>query len=207
MLGAAAILQDGHDSETRNRTAVTIAGSARRANRMITDLLDFTRARLGGGIPVRRASTDLAMVCRKVVREIAAAAAPREIHIVGDGDFDGMWDADRAAQVIANLISNALQYSPEESSVTVALKEQTDAVVLTVSNRGERISPEVAREIFSPFRRGGAQGTGGNRDGLGLGLYIVAEIMRAHGGSATLASDDDQTCFTTVWPRTPAEAR
>jgi signal transduction histidine kinase len=205
MLGAAAILQDGDDADTRNRTAVTIAGSARRAGRMITDLLDFTRARLGGGIPVRPATTDLALVCRKVVREVAAAAAPRRIEVVAEGSAHGMWDADRAAQVISNLLSNALQYSPQDTSVTVTLAEREEGVILSVCNRGEKIPPSVAGVLFSPFRRGNASGNSGNRDGLGLGLYIVGEIMRAHGGSVTVCSDDDQTCFSTVWPRKALE--
>ena len=202
MLGAASILQDGDDSDTRNRTAVTIAGSARRAGRMITDLLDFTRARLGGGIPVTPAATDLALVCRKVVREIAAAAAPRPIEVVAKGSFNGMWDADRAAQVVANLISNALQYSPEDSSVIVTLAEREEGIELSVWNRGEKIPAASVSALFSPFRRGlSAIGSSGNQEGLGLGLYIVEEIMRAHGGSVTVSSDDEQTCFTTFWPR------
>jgi signal transduction histidine kinase len=168
---------------------------------MITDLLDFTRARLGGGIPVTLAPTNLAQVCRKVVREVAAAAASREIAVVEKGSFDGMWDADRAAQVIANLLSNALHYSREDSVVKVTLAEREDKVILTVSNRGEKIPSAVANSLFSPFRRGALTPAAGNREGLGLGLYIVEEIMRAHGGNVMLSSDDEETCFATVWPR------
>ena len=136
------------------------------------------------------------------MREIAAAAAPRPIEVVAKGSFNGMWDADRAAQVVANLISNALQYSPEDSSVIVTLAEREEGIELSVCNRGEKIPAAIASELFSPFRRGlSAIGSSGNQEGLGLGLYIVEEIMRAHGGSVTVSSDDERTCFSTFWPR------
>lgn len=176
-----------------------IATSADRMGQMIADLLDFTRGRLGGGIPVEPDSADLARVCRQVVQELAAAHSDRRVALGVAGDATGRWDGTRLGQVVANLLANALQYSPPGSPVEVGVRGERDRVVLTVHNQGPPVPPAVRATIFDPFRRGRSDAGG---EHLGLGLYIVQQIVLAHRGKIDLrSSEGDGTTFEVSLPR------
>ena len=176
------------------RTAMAVVGSARRATRMVADLLDFTRAGLGGGMPVVPQSTNLSMIVTKVVSEIRAASPDHEIKITIEGECRGMWDADRAAQVVSNLVNNAIEHRVSEL-VAVRLLGRNADVILEVENAATPILPDEIDDMFSPFRQGSSSG------GLGLGLYIVQQIMHAHGGTVELLQSKGRITLRTIWPR------
>lgn len=173
--------------------------------RMISDLLDLTRVRQGVGLPVVPAPMDLREVCAQVLDEIAVAYPARRAELVADVDCRGEWDRDRIAQVVSNLVVNALEYSPPETRVRVELGcADPQRVTLAVHNAGPPIEPATIATLFDPFKRGAASATSAPRKGLGLGLFIAREIVRAHGGSIDVRSDAPEgTTFTVSVPRAP----
>ncbi|MFY0521974.1 sensor histidine kinase [Archangium gephyra] len=114
------------------------------------------------------------------------------------GTYSGEWDPDRLAQVISNLVGNALHHGASHTPVEVALHQEDSTLVLTVHNQGAPIPEALLPHVFDPFRGSG----GGSRQGLGLGLYIVQQILQAHGGSISVDSRADSgTTFTVRLPR------
>jgi PAS domain S-box-containing protein len=156
-----------------------------RMDRMIRDLLDYARARRGSGLPIERKQTDLRTVLRHAVESIEIVHPGREIVVGSEGDTTGLFDADRMLQAFVNLIENAVAYSPKETPIGVTLEEDSGAVVARVHNLGDPIPPERLATIFEPFRRGTSPG---NPGGLGLGLFIVQQIVTAHGGTVEVTS-------------------
>ena len=200
-LGADDLVRNGNLEPEEHQTALGILASARRAARMVRDLLDFTRARLAGGIPLRRDPIDLRRVVDKVLAEIRTGVPERRITFQSEGDCLGSWDADRAAQVVSNLVGNAVQHGQAGTPVDVALKgNNAESVILEVANTAEPLSPAEFADLFSPFRNPAARANA-NSDGLGLGLFIVHEIMRAHGGTVETISAAGRIRFRAVWPR------
>lgn len=178
------------------RTAMAVLGSARRASRMVADLLDFTRAKLAGGIPVHTKPCDLGTIAGKVVSEIRSTAE-REIRLEIEGRCDGNWDGDRAAQVVANLVNNAVAHASTPDPVLVRVCGHRDEVSVEVVNDAEPIAKADLEQLFSPFGRS----AGSRRDGLGLGLFIVQQVMTAHGGSIELKQSDGRVTTRATWPR------
>ena len=188
---------------TTQRSLQRIARGADRMNRMITDVLDLTMSRQGGGIPLQPKSTDLAEVCQNIVDELAVTHPDRSIRLIAHGAMRGDWDPDRVQQVVANLIANALAYSPTSTPVVVTLTDTGPTVQLSVANQGPPISPQDRATMFDPFKRGKQALEGERRPGLGLGLFIVDAIVKAHGGRITVESTAKHgTTFTVDWPRT-----
>jgi signal transduction histidine kinase len=182
-----------------------VISSAERMKRMISDLLDFARGRLGGGIPLSPGPLDLASLCREVAEELEAGRPGREVGLELEGDLQGEWDADRLSQLLINLGKNALDYSPEETSVRFTLHGDGECVRLEVHNWGPPIPPEQLGSIFEPFRRfADEERSPSSTSGLGLGLYIVEQIVRAHGGEVSVRSTEEEgTRFTVRLPRRP----
>lgn len=160
--------------------------AAARMNEMIRDLLDLARAR-AGGIPIRNQRIDLTDVARRGVDEAQSAHPGRVIRLEVSGDCRGHGDPDRLAQLLANLLSNALAHGADAAPVTVRLSRNGDDVRLTVHNVGDPIPPEALPTLFAPFRRASTTSAG-----LGLGLYIVREIARAHGGDVGVRSTETE---------------
>lgn len=205
-LSATQLLHSEALPERERRFVTRLARSADRMRRMISELLDFTRGRLGGGIPIQRVPGDVRAVVRQGVEELEAAWPERSLQLhVGPGRYEGQWDADRLLQVVSNLGGNALQYSPPESPVTFRLSDAGEAVVLEVHNAGEPIAAEALPLLFDPFRRGTTAGqTGGAGGGLGLGLYIVEQVVKGHGGRIAVESTAGAgTTFRVTLPRAP----
>jgi signal transduction histidine kinase len=204
---SAEFLLDAADLEAEvERTLLTrIAGSAKRSVGMVGDLLDFTRSRLGSGIPVARADADLDTLVREVVAEVGAAHPGHEIRVDTDGEQRGRWDAPRLAQALGNVIGNAVQHGADGTPVVVTVCGAGEVVTVAVHNRGAVIAPEQLDGIFNPMRtrRAPAQVAGrGPTGSLGLGLYIAERIVHAHDGHLDVESHEATgTTFTIRLPR------
>ncbi|WP_375767355.1 PAS domain-containing protein [Archangium gephyra] len=178
-----------------------ITVSTERMSRMIGELLDFTRGRLGGGIPITPQPANLRHLCRHVLEELEAVHLERELRLQGTGNFQGTWDPDRLAQLLGNLGKNALDYSPADSPVDFTLHDEGDTLRVEVHNEGPPIPQQLLAGIFEPFRRA-VEGDAHPTSGLGLGLFIVQEIAQAHGGSVEVCSREGSgTTFTVRLPR------
>lgn len=194
----------------RERQAVDrIRRSGARMAKLINDILDFARSRLGGGIPVTRQRMNMAEVCRTALEELQVTFPDRQLLFEVQGDTWGEWDPDRVAQVLSNLVFNALQHGREDAPVRTALRDAGSQVVLEVHNQGEPIPEQLLPRIFDPFKRHPEdqrphEGRGGARS-LGLGLHIVQQIVLAHEGEIDVRSSAQEgTSFTVRWPRVPS---
>src|SRR4051812_24440674 len=168
-----------------------IRSAAARIDRIISDLLDFTRVQRAGGIPVLRTPVDLDAVCRGVIGEIQAAMPDRGIDFVSSGDALLSRDPDRLGQMIDNLIGNALKFSPPGTTVTVERATEGGRAVLRVANSAAPIPAEARAHLFDAFYRA-PQPPGTQQRGSGLGLFIARAIAEAHGGSIELAHSDSE---------------
>lgn len=192
------------DIEQRRHIGRTILSSAERMGRIIGDLLDFTRARLGNGIPVAPADIDVFDVLRSVIDELRVANPGRTLLVRTSGDGHVCWDPQRIAQVISNLVANALAHGAVGTPVTVEANGTGQGMTIAIHNQGDAIPAERAEMLFDPFQRGSADEAARPSDGLGLGLYIVKEIVAGHGGRVTVESSPERgTTFAVTMPRTP----
>lgn len=204
ILTSARLLEHEANAPEVRQIGTRVSSSARRMSRMIEELVDLARARLAGGIPIDCQDADAGVFVERVIQEQRAAAPDREIGMVSEGNLMGCWDAERLAQVVANLVGNAVHHGDPRTPVTVQLDGLSpDTLVLTVENAGT-IDPDILPFVFDPFR--GAPGHRGRSDGLGLGLYIVQQIVRAHHGVIDARSDAGRTRFTVTIPKSSTPA-
>ena len=199
-LAAATLIRRTDLDDLVRRGLSRILDSADRANRLIRDLLDFTQARMGQALPVKRHTVDLHALMQQVVDEVALATPGRHLDVKTLGDARGSWDPDRIAQVLTNLLTNALQYSPPGAPILVTTEGHREEVLLSVCNEGPPIPAHVLPNLFEPMTRGTPEGS--ERRSIGLGLFIVDQIVRAHGGSVEVASTEGTgTTFRIRLPR------
>ncbi len=185
------------------RTVERMRSSAGRMGRIIADLLSYTRTRLGTGIPIVRCEARLDEIVRRVVDELSAVNPDRRIEIETNGDVSGQWDPDRLEQVASNLLSNAVDHGEPGAPVRVVLTGEPDHVSLCVCNQGPAMPPEVLAHVFEPFSRAPDEKSR-KASGLGLGLFIAKEIVRAHGGEIG-ATSDAETAVAVRLPRRPPD--
>ncbi|MBA3464621.1 MAG: response regulator [Deltaproteobacteria bacterium] len=173
--------------------------SAQRMSTIVEQLLDVTRARIGAGIPVTLAKIPLRAAVERVADELRLSKPAAILEVSGD-EVDGNWDGDRLEQVITNLASNALHYGKTGAPIRLEVSSSEASAFLLVSNElaGAPIPADELEHLFDPFRRGR---NSRNPDGLGLGLYIVCQIVRAHHGSIKVESDQAGTRFRMTLPR------
>ena len=184
MLMSAHLIQHQSQDETVKATATRMLLSGKRMSRMIDDMLDLARARLAGGIPLKFNQVDFGALVHRVVKEYEIAFPERRIDVQHTGNLSGEWDADRLAQVASNLIGNALQHGEDSEAVAVRLDGTDQAMVsLSVANPGS-IPEDMLPNLFDPFQGGLRQP--GRDQGLGLGLYIVQQIVLAHRGEVAV---------------------
>jgi signal transduction histidine kinase len=202
ILASAQLLQRRSGEQMAQETGARIASSGKRMARMIEDMLDLARARLAGGIIVKREPADFKSLVERVVREHQTASPERLIESVYEGNCSGLWDPERVAQIASNLIGNALKHGDPAVPVHVRLDgSDADSVRLEVKNGGI-IPPALLDHLFDPFR--GGQRESGRSEGLGLGLYIVAQIVQAHQGTVEVKTGQgNETSFRVQLPRTP----
>jgi PAS domain S-box-containing protein len=182
------------------RAVDRIRNSAARMTRMLSDILDFARSSMGGGLPVHREWMNLHDTSRSTLEELQVAHPDRKLELEVRGEGWGWWDPDRLAQVVGNLLSNALQHGRPDTPVRVEVRDAGSEVRLSVHNEGEPIPAELRATLFQPFRHG-TTGKPATRS-VGLGLYIVQQVVHAHGGEVEVhSSEGEGTTFTVRLPR------
>ena len=195
-----------HEGLGEKETALArkIMQSTSLAMRLIDQLLDLTRSRLGGGIPLDPTVFNLKDVCRQVVVETELTHPDRSLHVDLRGDLIGVWDRDRMYQLLSNLVGNAVQHGEPRSPIAIRMEAGETTLDIEVTNRGAPIPPATLPFIFDAFRQG--RNTHPSRtSGLGLGLFIAQQIARSHGGSITVTSSKDEgTTFRVHLPRRAA---
>ena len=174
-----------------------ILSSSLRMGRMVEQVLDLTRAHLGGGMKLDRGAVDVAQLCQDVASELEVAQAAPRVRVESDGDVTAELDASGVARVVSNLIGNALQH--RDAPVSVRVRGEPAQIVVEVANGGAPIPQDILASIFDPFRSGARR----SADHLGLGLFIARAIVEAHGGSLDVESSEQTgTRFRATLPRT-----
>lgn len=206
-LSARALPRQGPLTPAQQEMCSRIGASAGRISKMISDILDLTRARRSGGIPLALAATRLSAVCGRVMAELEAAYPERRLVYEEERPVEGVWDGDRLAQVVSNLVANALEHGGEAVPVRVRACQRGELRALEVHNPGAPIPAGRLATLFEPFHGPHGEGLQRRRSGLGLGLYIVQEIIHAHGGKVSVRSvEGEGTTFTVLLPRDSREA-
>ena len=198
LIASRLLIAHGDLGDADGRLVDRIVDSGQRMARMISQVLDFTRGTLGGGISLALTPADLGAILRDVVEE-HRLGSKADIQLEIAGDVTGHWDGDRLAVVASNLVGNALDHGSSATPVTVAVRGHGAMVVVEISNRGPTIPLALLPTLFEPFRSGVEGGRVGH---MGLGLYISSEIVRSHGGTLEVRSADGSTTFTLSLPRT-----
>jgi signal transduction histidine kinase len=204
--------QVAHDPAVALECSHLITRSVTVMERMIADLLDYTRTRLGAGMPINPAPLDLLLLGQELLSEFRSAHPQRVIEFQAEGDLHGRWDSDRIRQAISNLIGNAIQHGSAESPVTLSMRGKAELVMIEIHNGGDPIPPGELPHIFEPLVRGSsADHPKSNRPGsIGMGLYIAREVVKSHHGQIVVKSEANKgTSFIIHLPRdsTPRPAQ
>jgi signal transduction histidine kinase len=196
--GAALLAASANEDHRQARVAARILNSAQRMERMIADLLDLTRTRLGGAIPLQRVPTDLQQLCEEVLLEVQAARPGAVVRFRVSGNVTGEWDPDRLAQVVSNLVGNAIQHG-DGGPISIEADGGDESVTLRVHNGGTPIPPAAQGTIFEPLARGAADAA---TQSIGLGLFIARAIVNAHGAEIHVRSAEGSgTTFEVLLPK------
>jgi signal transduction histidine kinase len=205
-MSASLLPRVGKPDQQTTDFATKISTSANVMARMIGDLLDYTRTRLGAGLPVARAPMDLGTICREVIAEFQSAHPDVKLKFRSEGNLAGEWDAARLRQVVSNLLGNAIQHGDRTLPIELTLRGEKAGVTIAIHNQGSPIPQGELLKIFDPLVRGASSRTAKqNRPGsIGLGLYIARELVTAHGGRISVTSSAEAgTVFTIHLPYQP----
>jgi sigma-B regulation protein RsbU (phosphoserine phosphatase) len=195
---SALLLDRGVSPEQEKAAVARVARSVQRVQHLIGDLLDFTQARLGGGISVNRKPVDLHQAIADSVAELAVAFPHCELRHVRSGGGTFNVDADRIVQAVGNLVANAAAHGARDQPLTVRTESDGQGIRISVHNHGKPIPPQLLPRLFEPMVRGAEA----RSQGVGLGLFIVREIVAAHAGAVEAESSAE--AGTTVTLRLPA---
>jgi signal transduction histidine kinase len=180
--------------------AAKIHRSGLRMSKLVDDLIDYTRSHLGSSLPMAMTTTDMAEVANAAADELRLVRPDRTIDVIVEGSASGSWDEGRIAQVLSNLLGNAMQHSASTSPITVRVSGHQQDVRVSVHNFGEPIDPAAMGMIFDPLVRVASTSQRGGERNLGIGLYIARAIVEAHGGHITATSDQQGTTFAFTLP-------
>jgi signal transduction histidine kinase len=196
--GAKLLLKSPLEQNARGIVAL-MQSSVARMSVLINNVLDLARGRLGGGLILNHSSSEaLEPILIQVVAELRSSYPGRTIDVELRLGAPVICDADRIAELLSNLLGNALSYGSIHEPIRVQAATDENGFELSVSNAGEPIPPRALERLFQPFTRGAVRP---NQQGLGLGLYIASEIAKAHGGTLSVASTPSETRFTLRMPR------
>lgn len=198
------MLETGDFKEPHLSLLTQISQSATRSMHLVGDLLDFTRSRLGGGIPLSRARANMGKIVHDVVDEISALHPDKTVQVQAREAEEGDWDVGRLSQALTNVIGNAVEHSTAGAPVTVEVRSDDGDVTIAVHNYGAAIDPSDLDGIFNPLTKKTQARAGGTTptDNLGLGLYIAERIIDAHDGRISVQSSAKEgTTFTIHLPR------
>lgn len=199
---SAVLLERGADARQQQAAVERVGRAVQRVQHLIGDLLDFTQAKLGSGLAVRQEDTDLRQLVVDAVGELSVAFPRLELRHAHAGDSRCRADPHRIEQAIGNLVANAATHGDPARPVTVRSEVAGDLCRVTVHNHGQPIPPALVSRLFEPMVRGAGAGAS---EGVGLGLFIVRAIARAHGGDVQARSTAEEgTTFSIEWPRAPA---
>jgi signal transduction histidine kinase len=207
-VGADLLARPDLTESARLQVATRIRRACNAITSLSTDLLEYTRTRMGSGIPVEPSACDLAVLCEEAVDAVRGTCVEREFVLRTSGDLRTRCDVRRMQQVLWNLLDNAVHYGDAARPVTLEAVGADDAVIVRIASFGTPIPHESLQRIFEPLvRAAGAQARASGHPGsnLGLGLFIVHEIVRGHHGSVAVSSDEEHgTVFTVELPKPPA---
>lgn len=191
LMGSEMLVRSDDMGERQVKISSGISASVKRSIQIVEDLLDFTRSQVGPGIPVRPEKINLVPVCEAIVEEIRLANPETEIVYTPCSTAIGYVDGPRIEQVFSNLIGNAIRHGDTSLPINIGLEIGTEEVIFKVHNQGVPIAEDVLPFIFNPMGRFSQRAAAehGKNTGLGLGLFIAAEIVKAHDGSIDVTSD------------------
>jgi signal transduction histidine kinase len=193
----AEVLQRSPLDERASRMVALIQKSATRIAGLIDDVMDFARGRLGSGLPLERSKEPLEPVLQQVISELRAGFPERVIETKIAFDDPIVCDRSRIAQLLSNLLGNALTYGAAGEAIHVQARTTGTVFELSVANAGDPIPPAAMERLFLPFSRGEVLP---GQQGLGLGLFIASEVAKAHGGTLDVLSSSEETRFTFRMP-------
>jgi signal transduction histidine kinase len=201
VIGTADLLVDSTKDTPYARQAERILNGGVQLGRLVDGLLDYSKSTLGGGMNLQRSACDLAAALAEEIDLLRASLPEAPLSLQVDGDVRGDFDAVRIREAIHNLVTNAAKYGHQRGKIDVRAAGEGGHVRLAVSNAGEPQSGDALNALFDPLRRGSSAAHKGEHASLGLGLFIVREIARAHGGEVTAHSGNGTTTFVIVLPR------
>jgi signal transduction histidine kinase len=189
--GAVEVLAKSSTQPARSTAYQAANRSLSAMTAMIRDLLDYTRTRLGKGIPIVPDTANLEEICKACIAEMSLAHPRSSFAVSCTGRMDGRFDSARLHQVISNLLGNAIQHGEPGSKVMLRANVEGATITLQVTNRGPAIPPEQLHSVFEPMVQGEVADAARPRStSLGLGLFIAREIVHAHGGEITVSSSE-----------------
>lgn len=192
------LLERGIAPEQQQAVVARVSRAVARVQHLVADLLDFTQARLGSGLSMRKSAIDLHRVVGDCVGELAIAFPQCRLEHQCSGPGDCVADPDRVSQAIGNLVANAANHGDPAQPITVRSETADGRVRVSVHNHGQPIPPQLLSHLFEPMVRGEA---GAPAKGVGLGLFIVRAIARGHDGDVRVQSAPaGGTTFTLEWP-------
>jgi signal transduction histidine kinase len=204
IMAARLMLEEDFDKTKLRDMAERIVSTGQRMDQLVSDLLDFTRTRVTGKMPIVRQECDLGKTVRNVADEFSMSHPNRTVNVRTAGGVRGEWDEKRMSQAVGNLLGNALHHGAPDAPITVSAEGDEKEVAIAVHNEGEAISDETRDRLFEPLTGVGPHGTKGRDPShLGLGLYIAKAIVSGHGGHIDVdSSADGGTTFKIHLPRT-----
>lgn len=211
-MGAQVLLHDQTLPSKVLKVGLRIFNSSKRVDEIVRDLLDFSTSHLGDGIPIDPYTVDLAELCLNVVEEARTFHPDRKIELVSEGNLVGTWDGPRLAQAFSNLISNAIHHGTPEGTIHIAINGCQPDVLFEVKNDADVIPVAKLRTLFDPVKsfaiRPPSERTMSRVPNLGLGLYVVKEIVKAHEGQISVSSTQEAGVkFSVSLPRLPPSRR
>ena len=185
-----------------SQAAARLISGGKQMHALLDDLVDFNRTTLGVGIRIHPTQVDLASVFAVELEALRAIYPDRGLELQVTGDAHGCWDGSRLQRVLGNLVVNAIKYGVPDTPVHVAVTGEESYVRFQVRNTGPSIDQSTLNQMFEPLKRGPALENRSNiDDGLGLGLFIVREIVKAHGGEIIARSENQEIVFAVRLPR------